>query len=276
MTAADFQPWLTDWGLTPDGPPLVTPRGRLLPVSSAGAPAMLKIATAPEERLGWAVLDWWDGQGTARVLAQQGDGLLMERATGSGDLAHMARHGRDEEATEILCAAIAALHEPRGKAPPGGLATLDEWFRDLWPAAGRGLVPIEWAATARRMLDGQQEAHPLHGDLHHENVLDFGRRGWLAIDPKGLIGDRAFDYAILFGDPDLSDPEPPTAVRPGIFARRLEIVQARSGLKRERLLDWIVAWTTLSLVWLLEDGTEAVAAANSIRIIEMALAARES
>lgn len=274
MTAPDFEPWLTDWGLIRNGAPIVTPRGRLLPVSRDGAPAMLKIATEPEERLGWTLLEWWDGRGAARVLARKGDGLLMERATGSGDLAEMARNGRDAEATEILCDAIAALHEPCGKAPPEGLTTLEAWFRDLWPAAERGLVPAEWAATARRMLDAQTEIRPLHGDLHHENVLDFEARGWLAIDPKRLIGDRAFDYAILFGDPDLSDPEPPTAVRPEIFAARLDIVGARSGLRRERLLDWIVAWTTLSLVWLLEDGTEAVAAANSVRIIEMALATR--
>lgn len=266
-----FDPWLGDWRLVPDGAPIVTPRGRLLPVLRDGAPAMLKIAIEPEERLGWSLLEWWDGQGAARVLARQGDGLLMERATGNGDLAWMARNGRDPEATAILCDAIAALHTRRDKAPPGGLASLEDWFRDLWPAAERGLVPRECAATARRMLDAQREVRPLHGDLHHENVLDFGPRGWLAIDPKRLIGDRAFDYAILFGDPDLSDPEPPVAVLPEIFAARVEIVLARSALERGRLLDWIVAWTSLSMVWLLEDGDDLLAG-RSRTIIEMAAA----
>jgi hypothetical protein len=51
----------------------------------------------------------------------------------------------------------------------------------------------------------------LHGDIHHDNILDFGRRGWLAIDPKRLFGERGFDYANLFCNPDLSDPSHPVA-----------------------------------------------------------------
>ncbi len=268
-----FEPWLSAWNLEPDGRRITTPRGRLLPVRRDGEPAMLKISIEPEERLGWTLLEWWDGDGAARVLARDGDGLLMERATGPGDLAAMARDGEDVAATTILCDAIAELHRPRAQPLPEGLVPLEEWFRDLWPAAARGLIPPSWAETARRLLDDQREIRPLHGDAHHENVLDFGPRGWLAIDPKRLIGDRAFDYTILFCDPDLSDPEPPTAVRPEIFAVRLEIVLAKSGLARERLLDWIVAWCALSTVWFLEDDDHDLAAVNR-RVAELALAAR--
>lgn len=268
-----FEPWLSDWALQPDGAPIVTPMGRLLPVRRDGEPAMLKIATEPEERLGWALLDWWDGDGAARVLAVRGDGLLMERALGTRSLADMARHGDDAQATAILCDAVAALHRPRDKTPPEGLATLEAWFRDLWPAAAQGLVPTVMAETARRLLDDQREIRPLHGDLHHENILDFGPRGWLAIDPKRLIGDRAFDYTTLFCDPDLSDRDPPTAVRPEIFSQRLEVVLARSGLERDRLLDWIVAWCGLSTAWFLQDEDDGNAAVN-LRVAELALAAR--
>jgi len=274
LDRAAFEPWMSDWALEADGAPILTPMGRLLPVRQAGEPAMLKIATEPEERLGWALLDWWDGQGAARVLEIQGDGLLMERATGTKTpLADMARYGDDAAATAILCDAIAELHRPRDKAPPQGLATLEEWFRDLWPAAAEGLLPPVMAQTARRLLDDQREVRPLHGDLHHENVLDFGSRGWLAIDPKRLIGDRAFDYTTLFCDPDLSDRDPPTAVRPEIFSRRVEVVLARSGLERARLLDWIVAWCGLSTAWFLQDEDDENAAVN-LRVAEMALAAR--
>jgi streptomycin 6-kinase len=40
------------------------------------------------------------------------------------------------------------------------------------------------------LLTTQREKVVLHGDMHHGNVLNFGSRGWLAIDPKGLIGER--------------------------------------------------------------------------------------
>ena len=44
----------------------------------------------------------------------------------------------------------------------------------------------------------------LHGDLHHGNVLSARRRPWLAIDPKGVVGERAFDAGALLYNPRLS------------------------------------------------------------------------
>lgn len=38
-----------------------------------------------------------------------------------------------------------------------------------------------------------------HGDLHPENILLSGG-SWLAIDPKPLVGDRAFDLAQWLGN----------------------------------------------------------------------------
>jgi streptomycin 6-kinase len=52
----------------------------------------------------------------------------------------------------------------------------------------------------------------LHGDLHHASVLDFGARGWLAIDPKSLTGERGFEFANIFINPDLSDPTRPATM----------------------------------------------------------------
>jgi streptomycin 6-kinase len=120
-------------------------------------------------------------------------------------------------------------------------------------ARERGGILARSAAAARELLAAQREILPLHSDLHHDNVLDFGARGWLAIDPKCVIGERAFEYTILFCDPDLADPEPPVATLPGRFERRLEIVLAKSGLERERLLKWILAWCGLSATWFLGD-----------------------
>jgi streptomycin 6-kinase len=37
----------------------------------------------------------------------------------------------------------------------------------------------------------------LHADLHHHNILAAERHPWLAIDPKGVIGDAAYERAPL-------------------------------------------------------------------------------
>lgn len=218
---------------------------------------MLKLPEVEDERRGYLPLEYWNGDGAARLLArsENGEAMLIERATGTRSLASMARNGAagDDEATIILCDAIAGLQKPRGPAPDG-LIPLDIWFKDLFPAAARhGGLLARAAAEASALQPAQQEIMPLHADLHHDNVLDFRERGWLAIDPKAVIGDRAFEYTILFCDPDLADPEPPVAVAPGAFERRLEIVLAKSGLERQRLLRWIIAWCGLSASWFLED-----------------------
>ena len=218
---------------------------------------MLKLPDGEHERLGHLPLEYWNSDGAARLLARSASGsaMLIERATGSRSLSARARSGAtgDDAATAILCDAIAALHKPLGSAP-AGLIPLETWFRELFPmAASRGGALAHSASVAREVLATQREIVPLHADCHHDNVLDFEGRGWLAIDPKCVIGDRAFEYAILFCDPDLAGPEPPVAVAPGVFERRLEIVLARSGLERGRLLCWIIAWCGLSAAWFLGD-----------------------
>jgi len=69
-----------------------------------------------------------------------------------------------------------------------------------------------------------------------------------------------FDYANLFTNPDLSDPQRPLATLPGCLEARLAIVTRRAGIEPAHLLRWIVAWTGLSAAWFLGDGDEAGAA----------------
>jgi streptomycin 6-kinase len=246
-----FAPYLARWDLTPDGEPIVTHSSRLLPVRRDGVPAMLKIATAAEERWGANLMEWWDGDGAARVLARDGDALLLERALGDASLDEMARDGRDDEASRIICAVAARLHTPRHRPPPA-LVPLPRWFAELESAAARhGGVLIQAAAAARELLAAPRDIVVLHGDLHHGNVLDAGPRGWLAIDPKGLVGERGFDFANTFCNPDEA-----VATAPGRLACQATVVAAAAGLERGRLLKWILAYAGLSAAWTLGDGEE--------------------
>jgi streptomycin 6-kinase len=109
---------LRRWRLVLDGEVIVTPSSRLVPVRRDGEPAMLKIAHEPEERFGAGLMIWWDGDGAARVLAHDDDALLMERAVDGETLAAMARGGRDDAASRILCGVAARLHAPRPHRRP--------------------------------------------------------------------------------------------------------------------------------------------------------------
>jgi streptomycin 6-kinase len=247
-----FAKYLDRWHLTADGEPIVTPTNKLLPVRHGETAAMLKIATEAEERRGGDVLVWWAGEGAARVIAHEGAALLMERAIGRSSLAAMARSGSDDEATRIICAALAELHAPRNRPAPPSLVPLPHWFAALEPGAARfGGILSQAAETARRLLDDPQDIVVLHGDIHHDNVLDCGSRGWLAIDPKGLLGERAFDFVNILRNPDLA-----TATAPGRFARQTAVIAETANLGRTRLLQWTLAFAGLSAAWILDDDDE--------------------
>jgi streptomycin 6-kinase len=247
----DFEPYMHRWNLTADGEPIVTHTSRLLPVCRNDEPLMLKISHAEEERFGGLLLIWWNGEGAVRVLAHEGDALLMERAEGSRRLSDMARNGGDDAASRILCDVAARLHAPRPGILPEA-TPLDVRFRELWPAAqAHGGVLHDCATTARLLLGSPREMRVLHGDLHHGNVLDGGRRGFLAIDPKRLIGERGFDFANIFCNPDAT-----IALAPGRLARQADVIAEAAGLERRRLLQWVLAYSGLSSAWHIGDGSD--------------------
>ena len=261
--------WLQVWHLVVVGTPMRTGSSVLLPVTQDGTPAMLKVPFEEEERRGGRLMAWWAGDGAAPVLAHDDGIVLLARAAGRCSLGEMARQGRDDEACRILVASAARLHAARSRPAPD-LLPLAEWFRDLDQAAvERGGILVRCSAIARTLLADPREVVVLHGDLHHGNVLDFGDAGWLAIDPKGLVGERGFDFAALFMNPDGADPTWPVAIAPDRFARRLEVVAEAAKLSRERLLRWIVAWCGLSAVWSMEGGDAPVVA---LRVAELAAA----
>jgi streptomycin 6-kinase len=265
-----FEYWLDRWGLTPDGEAFATAFGsHLMPVRQAGAAAMLKIAFGAEERLGAALMEWWAGDGAARVLAHEDPALLLERALGARSLAAMARGADDDEATRILCAAAAGLHRPRALRPPASLVPLPVWFRALPASAQKrgGVFAAAWS-TAQGLLASARDIVPLHGDLHHGNVLDFGPRGWLAIDPKGLIGERGYDYVGVVCNPDIE-----TAGAPGALMRRSAILCAQAGLEMRRHLQWVLAYAALSASWTLDSGGEATPAITLAELAARELAA---
>ena len=245
--------YLAQWNLAPDGPPVKTPGSCLLPVRYDDRPAMLKIAADANEIRGGQVLRWWGGQAAAEVFQAEGPALLMERATGDRSLMHMALHGQDDEASRIACQTLANLHQARPQACLPELVPLKPWFLELAEHdTTPGTVLHASRTIAASLVDSPQDPVVLHGDIHHDNILDFGERGWLVIDPKGLLGERGFDYANLILNPDL-----PTAAEPRRFQRQVGVIAQGGNLEASRLLGWVLAFAGLSAIWFLQDEDDA-------------------
>jgi len=188
----------------------------------------------------------------------------LARADDPEALARMAFEGQDDRATAILCEVAARLHRPRPATAPGEAVPLSTWLRALQGAAGLGGPYARASGLAQALLAAPQEPAVLHGDITHANVLDFGPRGWLAIDPKGLVGERSYDYANIFRSPTVH------AVTPERLARQLDLVSHLAGLDRVRLTQWVVVHSVIALVWASNDGH--ALGRRALRFPEMALA----
>jgi streptomycin 6-kinase len=239
-----------------------------------GAEAMLKLSFPDDEesdREGDA-LEHWDGRGAARLLAHDRErgAILIERLRPGSLLWEV----EDADAVAIAAGVMRELWRP----PPDGhgFALLADraarWQAQLpgrWERAGRPCTreTIEHAvAWIGELLATQPELVVCHQDLNGGNVLRATRAPWLAIDPKPVVGERAFDVASLLRD---RRAQLLIADRPArILARRIEQLAELLGLDRERMRAWGVVH---ALAWgIEEDGTvhpQEVAVADALAVM---------
>lgn len=207
-----------------------------------------------DELRGAHYLSWRDGLGAVRLLGLDGQRMLLEHAGDRLLTAELNEFG-DRQATGIAAEVLKTLFSESKTPPPSDLQPLRERYKSLFKkakadhAAGKKSIYVEAAELAERLLSDPYELRPLHGDLHHDNILH-GPRGWLAIDPKGLLGDPGFDAANFLFNPldrhDLTrDPER-IAHMAGAFAEAL-------GQNPAAILDHAIAWGCLSSSWHAED-----------------------
>jgi len=257
-------PWLARWDLELVGRP--APPGGREPYPGAGEVAfvrrgdeglVLKLLPAGSDEFGTpAVLRHWDGHGAVRVVDAAPGAVLIERLSPGDDLCDLVRHGRDDEATHILCDVMAKLN----RRPPADLAlgSIADW--------GRGFARNRAAALAvgmpAELIDRGEalffelcatQAAPvvLHGDLQHYNVIRDAERGWLAIDPKGILGEPAYETGAMLRNPT---DDPDLFADPAIISRRVAVICERLGYSRDRVLGWCFAQWILSILWAIEDS----------------------
>lgn len=136
--------------------------------------------------------------------------------------------------------------------------------RETDTAHSKSIYPVAAELTERLLADaGDQRV--LHGDLHHENILFSEPRGWLAIDPKGIFGDRTYDAAnVLFNPID----SPELVANEARFLETARILAQRLDLDFRRLLAFAFAHGCLSASWSIEDGQDPELALRVARIAQ--------
>jgi streptomycin 6-kinase len=225
-----------------------------------GAGLILKLGVPNPELLSEIdALRFYQGRGCVRLLAwdREVGALLLERLQPGTPLSRLCP-GYDERATSIAAGVMRALWRPAPEEH--AFVTVGRWAAGFQRLRARfdgetGPLPEGRVRQAEQifadLLASAAEPTLLHGDLHHDNILDAGHGTWRAIDPKGVVGEPAYEVGALLRNPFpalLSWPQPER-----ILARRLDQLSAELGLDRQRLLDWALAQAVLSAWWCVED-----------------------
>lgn len=251
------------WGVVVERA-LETP-GSLVAFGKRGdLPVVMKVIRKPgdEWRTG-EVLEAFDGTGIVRAYEHVNGAVLMERLNPGTSLVDMVLNGCDQEATDILAGVMREMSHQQESS--NSFVTVQDWGNGFQlyidsedEQISRGLVE-----QAQRiyydLCKSQKGIRLLHGDLQHYNVLFDSVRGWVAIDPKGVVGEIEYEIGASLRNP---------CERPDLFAeariieRRIKRYEEKLKLDSDRVLAWGFAQAVLSAIWSVEDG-DAVDSGNA-------------
>ncbi len=221
----------------------------------AAQPVVLKVMReAGDEWQSGEVLDAFGGLGMVRIYEHVEGAVLLERLQPATQLSVLSLGGRDEEATEILAGVVERLSPVRAldSAP-----TASDWGMGFirYLASGDGQIPKALVERGKRvyfdLAATQKNTRLLHGDLQHYNVLFDSGRGWVAIDPKGVVGEIEYEIGASLRNPAES---PELFASPATIEQRIRQYEAALHLDAYRMLAWAFAEAVLSAIWLVEDG----------------------
>lgn len=226
-------------------------------ICADGTEAVLKIGYNEENSIIFSeakFLKLLGGKGAVKLLQfdQRRCAMLLEKLVPGENLKKLCVID-DERATQI---AINVLRQIRREPSENAVfPTLRNWTASFQKAGqtnfSYNLVQKAQAYFAE-LTDSSAQPLLLHGDFHHENILSAGRESFLAIDPKGIIGDIGFEISVFLNNPRgwlLSHPN-----RKMICERRIENFAQNFQVEPRDLRKWAFAEAVLSAWWTIEDG----------------------
>jgi streptomycin 6-kinase len=162
----------------------------------------------------------------------------------------------DDEATRILASVMKKLRKPL--PDNNSYISITEWASVIpeYKAkhADDSLLPIHLLDKAEmlfnHLIQTSEEPVLLHGDLHHYNVLFSDERGWIAIDPKGVAAEPAYEVTAMIRNPydkieEIADLQP-------LLKRRIDILSEELKFDKTRIRDWCFAQCIISAIWSVE------------------------
>jgi len=238
-----LQEYIIKWQLHVAGGIKVSSRNFVLPVIYNSQPAVLKIAREGNEDISAAYYNYVGGQGAAQIYLHENSAILIERLDAKPALKDLPEEGQDNLACNIIAKVIKDLHRASGERPQN-LPTLKSKFKPLLESGNNIL--------AKELLENPLNEVVLHGDITHENIMNSGR-GWLAIDPKPVLGEAAYEVAAALCHPNTVPHLVHDAKRMSFCA---DIYAKELRQDKKRLLQFACVYSELMALQAADDADE--------------------
>jgi streptomycin 6-kinase len=199
----------------------------------------------------------FNGKGMARLLEYERDyaTMLLERIEPGSSLEEVQD---DANATRVLASVASTIHRPLNETH--NFPSVADWFGGF--GRHRNAFDGSTGPMPSRIFEEAEELYAeliatmtrpglVHGDLHHGNVLSGNREPWIAIDPKGVIAELAFETAAMLRNP-YSRVEQSTNMYQ-LLTGRIIILSEELEIEPDRIRNWGFAQTVLSAIWSIED-----------------------
>lgn len=250
----------SEWSLTPGSYADSLSYNYVAPaVRKDGSKVVLKLGVPnPELSAEIEALRCYAGHGCVQLLDADAESgaILLERVEPGQPVLDLED---DESATAIAARIINRLH--KCQLMQGPYPTVAEWGLGLERLrahfdGGTGPFPSQLVERAesnlRDLLSSEGEPVLLHGDLHHWNILSSERADWVAIDPKGVIGEPEYETGAWLRNPFPKLQEWPDAKK--VTARRIDQFAEHLGYDHERVLAWGIYQAVLAAWWSFESS----------------------
>lgn len=232
--------------------------------TESGQDVVLKIGFPYDEVFLYEIktLEAYRGKGAVKILEKdmQNFVILLERCM-PGNSLHILNN--EEEEIKIFAEVCKKIWKKAGEVSGfinlSGESKYFDWYFDNLEKC-KDSLPEDLVIKAKEKFDEliatPGEQYLLHADLHHDNILK-SERGWLCIDPKGIIGEREYEPSVYVINPFNRFRENEDLVSKEFFAERIDLISKALDLNRERVVAWGYIKQMLSLIWTLQDyGTD--------------------
>ncbi len=218
-----------------------------------GKPIILKLSINPDELEQEAMLlNAFADYGAVAVLAEQPGALLLECAIPGTTLKNYFP-AQENESINIAAAVIKKLHQAP-LAQPEKFKPITTWLNTIHSTAK---IPAQYLNKAiilkNHLLSSAAPPVLLHGDLHHDNILQH-QDGWVVIDPKGVIGEPAYEVAAFICNPIPELLQHPNAGQ--LVQHRIITFADILNIPADRIYQWCFVQAVLAWIWNLEDGLD--------------------